>query len=210
LNAACDEAHKDGLRTLVHAYGAAAEPAVLAGCTEVEHGFLMPLSDLKLMAEHGTYFDPQAGLVFQNYFDNEEHYVPAGSPPGHFDGLRKFWPTDIEMIKAALATPGLKIVFGTDAVAGAHGHNAEEFILRVDKAGMDPMRALVSANFVAAESMNLQDQIGSIAPGMDADIIALDGSPLTDITAVRRVVFVMKDGVVYKNHTRNASSFQPQ
>ncbi len=200
LNAACDEAHKDGLRTLVHAYGPAVQATVLAGCTEVEHGMQMPLSDLKLMAAHGTYFDPQAGLVFQNYFDNAKRYdgVGAYSEEG-FDAMRKVWPSDIEMIKAAAHTPGLKIVFGTDAVAGADGHNAEEFIYRVQKAGMDPMRALVSANSVAAESMDLQNEIGAIAPGMDADIIAINGNPLTDITAVRHVVFVMKNGKVYKN-----------
>ncbi len=68
-----------------------------------------------------------------------------------------------------------------------------------ERAGEDPMRALVSANSLAAESMNLQDQIGSIAPGLQADIIAVDGNPLTDITAVRRVVFVMRSGTIYKN-----------
>jgi len=100
--------------------------------------------------------------------------------------------------KRALATKELKIVFGTDAVAGAHGHNAEEFIYRV-QAGQDPMDAMVAANSRAAESLGLQNEIGSIAPGMAADIIALDGDPLKDITAVRRVVFVMKGGKVYKN-----------
>jgi imidazolonepropionase-like amidohydrolase len=113
--------------------------------------------------------------------------------------MRKVLPSDIAMIKQALATPGLKVVFGTDAVAGAHGHNAEEFIYRVREAGEDPMRALVSANSLAAESMKLQDQVGSIAPGLQADIIAVDGDPLTDITAVRRVVFVMRSGTIYKN-----------
>jgi len=200
LNAACDEAHKDGLRTLVHAYGDAVRMAVEAGCTEVEHGMLMDLADLKLMAEHGTYFDPQAGLVQQNYFDHASQYIgtPGYTEEG-FDAMRKVLPSDIAMIKQALATPGLKVVFGTDAVAGAHGHNAEEFIYRVQRAGEDPMRALVSANSLAAESMNLEDQIGSIAPGLQADIIAVDGNPLTDITAVRRVVFVMRNGTIYKN-----------
>jgi len=200
LNAACDEAHKDGLRTLVHAYGDAVRMSVLAGCTEVEHGMLMDLADLKLMAEHGTYFDPQAGLVQNNYFDHAKEYLgtPGYTEEG-FDAMRKVLPSDVAMIKQALATPGLKVVFGTDAVAGAHGHNAEEFIYRVQQAGEDPMRALVSANSLAAESMNLQDQIGSIAPGMQADIIAVDGNPLTDITAVRRVVFVMRNGTIYKN-----------
>jgi imidazolonepropionase-like amidohydrolase len=200
LNAACDEARKDGLRTLVHAYGEAVRMSVSAGCTEVEHGMLMDLADLKLMAEHGTYFDPQAGLVQNNYFDHAKEYLgtPGYTEEG-FDAMRKVLPSDIAMIKQALATPGLKVVFGTDAVAGAHGHNAEEFIYRVRDAGEDPMRALVSANSLAAESMKLQDQVGSIAPGLQADIIAVDGEPLTDITAVRRVVFVMRSGTIYKN-----------
>jgi imidazolonepropionase-like amidohydrolase len=101
---------------------------------------------------------------------------------------------------------GLKIVFGSDALAGLHGRNAEEFINRVRDCGMDPMAALVSANSLAAEAMGMADQIGSIAPGLQADIIALDGDPLKDITAVRRVVFVMKGGVVYKHAARGATS----
>ncbi len=201
LNAACDEAKKDGLRTLVHAYGVAVKMSVLAGCTEVEHGMLMDPADLKLMADHGTYFDPQAGLVQNNYFDHAKEYLgtPGYTEEG-FDAMRKVLPSDVAMIKQALATPGLKMVFGTDAVAGAHGRNAEEFIYRVQQAGEDPMRALVSANSLAAESLNLQDQIGSITPGLQADIIAVDGNPLTDITAVRRVVFVMRSGTIYENH----------
>ena len=87
-------------------------------------------------------------------------------------------------------------------MAGAHGRNAEELIDRVRDGGQDPMAAMVSANSFAAESMDLQNEIGSIAPGLQADIIALDGNPLGDITAVRRVAFVMKGGVVYKNVAR--------
>lgn len=87
-------------------------------------------------------------------------------------------------------------------MAGAHGRNAEEFIDRVRDSGVDPMAGMVSANSVAAEALGMTDQIGSIAPGLQADIIALDGNPLEDITAVRRVVFVMKGGVVYKNVAR--------
>ena len=82
---------------------------------------------------------------------------------------------------------------------GAHGRNAEEFIYRVQAGGQTPMEALVSANALAAESVGLANRIGAIAPGLEADIIAIDGDPLTDITAVRRVVFVMKGGKIVKN-----------
>lgn len=200
LDAACDEAKKDGLRTLVHAYGSAVKEAVDAGCTEVEHGMLMPLSDLKLMADHHVFFDPQAGLVFQNYFDHEKNYLGIGGyTPEGFEAMHKVWPSDDEMFNAAVHTPGLIVVFGTDAVAGAFGHQADEFIYRVQKAGMAPMEALESANAYAAESMRLEGQIGSIAPGLDADIIGVEGDPLEDITTVRRVAFVMKGGTIYKN-----------
>lgn len=109
-----------------------------------------------------------------------------------------------ELMQRAVKTPGLKIVFGTDAVAGAHGRNAEEFIDRVRDCGVDPVAAMVSANSLGAEALGMADQIGSIAPSLQTDIIALDGDPLKDITAVRRVVFVMKGGVVYKNAARGA------
>jgi len=90
-------------------------------------------------------------------------------------------------------------VFGTDGVAGAIGRNYEEFIYRVRDGGQKPMAAIVAATSMAAQSIELGKTIGTIAPGFEADIIATDGNPLTDITAVRRVVFVMKGGKVYKN-----------
>jgi adenine deaminase len=89
-------------------------------------------------------------------------------------------------------------------LAGSHGRNAEEFIDRVRDVGVDAMSAMVSANSLGAEALGMADQIGSIAPGLQADIIALDGDPLRDITAVRRVVFVMKGGVIYKSAARGA------
>ncbi|HEX8112467.1 MAG TPA: amidohydrolase family protein [Kofleriaceae bacterium] len=199
LDAACDEAKKQGLRTLVHAYKQAVRAAALAGCTQVEHGSLATDEDLKVLADKGTYFDPQAGLVIENYLQNKDKYLGTeGYVEEGFAAMQKILPLNHDMVKRASKIPGLKIVFGTDAVAGAHGRNAEEFIDRVRDAGVDPMTALVSANALAAEAMGLADQIGSIAPGLQADIIALDGDPVKDITAVRRVVFVMKGGVVYK------------
>lgn len=203
LQAACDEARAQGLRSVVHAYKTAIRASAMAGCTEVEHGTYATDEDLRILAEHGTFFDPQVGLVIHNYLDNKAGFLGIGNyTEDGFAKMREVLPLNQEMFKHALATKGLKIVFGTDAVAGAHGRNAEEFIYRVQD-GQDPMDALIAANFRAAQSLNLQDQIGAIAPGMRADIIALDGDPLKDITAVRRVVFVMKGGKVYKNVPRD-------
>lgn len=203
LNAACDEGRKQGLRTLVHAFRDAVRAATLAGCTEVEHGLGASDDDLKLMAEHGTYLDPQAGLLLETYLRYKDSYL---APPYYteegFAAMKELIPAHQEFIKRALRVPGLKIVYGTDAVAGAHGRNAEDFIYRVRDCGVDPMAAMVSANSLDAEALSMADQIGAIAPGLQADIIALDGDPLKDITAVRRVVFVMKGAVVYLNGAR--------
>jgi imidazolonepropionase-like amidohydrolase len=207
LSAACDEARKQGLRTLVHAYKDAVRAATLAGCTEIEHGVLATDDDLKLMAEKGTYLDPQAGLVWENYLANRERFVGTPGFPNSlegFAGMQSLIPIYHEFMRRAMKIQGLKIVFGTDALAGAHGRNAEEFIDRVRDVGIDPMEAMVSANSLGARALGMADQIGSIAPGLQADIIALDGDPLKDIAAVRRVVFVMKGGIVYKNVARGA------
>jgi imidazolonepropionase-like amidohydrolase len=207
LNAACDEAKNQRLRTLVHAYRDAVRAATVAGCTQVEHGLGATDEDLKLMAERGTYFDPQAGMLLENYLLYKARF--AGTPyfpatPEGFAPMAEILPMNHELLQRARKVPGLKIVFGTDAVAGMHGRNAEEFIDRVRDCGVDAMSAMVSANSLAAEALGMSDRIGSIANGMEADLIALDGDPRKDITAVRRVAFVMKGGVVYKNVARTA------
>ena len=205
LNAACDEAKKQGLRSLVHAFRDAVRAATLAGCTEVEHGLGASDDDLKLMAERGTYLDPQAGLLLETYLQYKDRYL---APPYYteegFAAMPALIPAHQELIRRATHIPGLKIVYGTDAVAGAHGRNAEDFIYRVRNSGVDPMVAMISANSLGAEALGMADKIGSVAPGLQADIIALDGDPLKDITAVRRVVFVMKGGIVYKHSARGA------
>ena len=205
LNAACDEAKKQGLRTIVHAYKDAVRAATLAGCTQIEHGTMATDDDLKLMAAKGTYLDPQAGLVIENYLLNKEKFLgtPGYTAEG-FAAMEKVLSLNHELVRRAVKIPGLKIVFGTDALAGSHGRNAEEFIDRVRDGAMNPMAALVSANALGAEAMGMSAEIGSITPSLQADIIALDGDPLKDITAVRRVVFVMKGGIVYKHTARRA------
>lgn len=209
LNAVCDEAKKLGVRTHVHAYRDAVPAATLAGCTQIEHGVGATDDDLKLMVERGTYLDPQAGALYENFILHKSRY--AGTPffaqteEGVVEAYRTAIQMSQEFLRRALKIKGLKIVFGSDALAGLHGRNAEEFINRVRDCGMEPMAALVSAQSVAAESLGMADQIGALAPGLQADIIALDGDPLKDIPAVRRVVFVMKGGVVDKNVARGRS-----
>ena len=200
LAAACGEAKAQGLRSVVHAYKTAIRSAVLAGCTTIEHGTFATDDDLKLMAEKGTWFDPQVRLVIQNYLDHKKEFLGFGNYTEEgFKQMQEALLLNADLFRRALKTPGLKIIFGTDAVAGAHGHNAEEFIYRVKDAGEDPMHTMTAATSLAAESLGLGDQIGRIAIGYQADIIAIEGDPLKDITAVRRVVFVMKEGKVVKN-----------
>jgi imidazolonepropionase-like amidohydrolase len=210
LRAACGEAKAHGRRAVVHAHAAeAARRAVRAGCTTIEHGVLLDDATLDLMAEHGTFFDPNLHLVFQNYFDNKPRFLGIDNYTEEgFAHMQRAVPLALEVFKHALRRPRLRVVFGTDAVAGAFGRNWEELIYRVQVGGQSPMAALVSATSLAAQSLNLADSIGTIAPGLQADLIAVDGNPLQDITAMRRVVFVMKGGKVY-HRTSNAASSPP-
>jgi imidazolonepropionase-like amidohydrolase len=201
IMAACGEAKAQGLRTLVHVYSSHAIVTVSqAGCTSVEHGTLISDEALQFLAAHGTYFDPNIGVVAQNYVLNKAKFIGvSGFTEESLKGTEtRLIPASLEMFKRALATKGLKIVFGTDAVAGAHGRNVEELIYRVEEGGQTPQAAILSGTSLSAESMSMGDKIGSLAPGMQADIIAVAGDPLADITALRRVVFVMKSGKVYK------------
>ena len=201
IAAACGEAKAQGLRTLVHVYSSHAIMTVSqAGCTSIEHGTLISDEALQFLAAHGTYFDPNIGVVAQNYVLNKAKFIGvSGFTEESLKGTEtRLIPASLEMFKRALATKGLKIVFGTDAVAGAHGHNVEELIYRVQQGGQTTQAAIVSGTSLSAESISMADKIGSLAPGMEADMIAVDGDPLADITALRRVVFVMKSGKVYK------------
>jgi imidazolonepropionase-like amidohydrolase len=201
LNALCGEATAQGMRTMVHAHSSESITAsVLAGCNQIEHGVFANDAVLKLMADHHVYFDPQVCLVFRNYLDNRAKYEGIGNyNEAGFAAMEKALPLAADVYKRAIHTPGLKVIFGTDAVAGAHGRNAEELVCRVQAGGQSPIAAITGATSLTAESMHLQDQIGTIAPNMQADIIAVRGDPTKDITALRNVVFVMKGGRVYKN-----------
>ena len=199
INAACGEAKAVGLRSVVHAHSSdGATAAVNAGCTAIEHGTFLDDATLDLMARKGVYFDPNF-LVLHNYLENKPGFQGIGNYNEEgFAAMEKGLPLVADVIKRARAHH-VKIVLGTDAVAGSHGRNAEEFIYRVKDGGEKPMDVLMSGTSVAAESLGMADKIGSIAEGMQADLVAVQGNPLDDITAVRRVRFVMKAGKVYKN-----------
>ncbi|MCG6954409.1 MAG: amidohydrolase family protein [Gemmatimonadetes bacterium] len=201
LAALCGEAQAQGLRTLVHAHSdASVRAAVGAGCTQIEHGIFVADSTLKLMGDTGTRFDPQCGLVFHNYLDNWSHFDGIGNYNAEGKAsMEKGIGLALDVFKRALAVPGLQLAYGTDAVAGAHGHEAEDMVCLVNEVGADPMRVLELATSVNAKSLGMEDRIGTIAPGMAADLVAVAGNPLEDITAVRNVRFVMKGGKVYRN-----------
>ena len=201
LDAACGEAKALGLRSAVHSHGIqSTRRAVTAGCTSIEHGALLDAETLRFVAEHGTYFDPNLDLVFRNYFENKARFLGIGNYTEEgFRQMEKAVPLALAMFKEALKVPNLKLVFGTDALAGSHGRNFQELIYHVDKGGQAPMDAIVSATSRAAESLRLGDQIGTLAPGFEADLIATDGDPSQDIRALERVVFVMKGGRVIRN-----------
>jgi basic amino acid/polyamine antiporter, APA family len=201
IQAACDEAKRSGKRTWVHAHAAdAIRAAASAGCFAVTHGSQATDAEFKLMAERGTFFEPNIGLVSQNYLENKARYFGVGNyDAAGFAFMEQGIPRKLAMFRRALAQPGLKLIMGTDATAGAHGQNAREIVYRVQTAGQPPMDAIVAATSLAAEALGLKDRVGSLAPGMDADLVAVDGDPLRDITALQRVVFVMKGGKVYRN-----------
>jgi len=201
INAACGEAKKLGLRAAVHAHSSdGARLSVEAGCTSIEHGTFLDDATLKLLADRGVYFDPNF-LVLHNYLDNRAKFLGIGNYNEEgFAYMEKGLPLVSDVLKRARKA-NVKVVLGTDAVAGSHGRNAEEFIYRVKDGGDKPMDALISGTSMAAESLRMGDKIGSLAPGMEADIVAVQGNPIDDITSVRNVVFVMKHGKVFKNST---------
>src|SRR5262249_25258890 len=181
----CGEANALGMRTMVHAHSPESIAAsVNAGCRQIEHGVFANDEVLKLMADKGVSFDPNIGVVLQNYLRNKSKYLGIGNYNEEgFAYMEKGLAINAAMIKKAIATPRLMLVLGTDAVAGAHGHNADEIVERVKQGNQKPMDAIVSATSVSAKSLGLDTTIGTLAPGYEADLVGLRGDPLTDITA---------------------------
>jgi imidazolonepropionase-like amidohydrolase len=199
MDAICGEAKAQGLRTLVHAHSPESIIAsVKAGCTEIEHGAFADDAAMKAMKDANVFFDPNIGLVLQNYIENKDKYMGSGNfNEEGFAFMEKAVPTMGPVFNRALKA-GLRMPLGTDAVAGAHGQNAREAIARVQAGGQTPIDAIISATSLAAESMKLGGQLGSLKVGYEADIVAINGDPVKDITKLRDVAFVMKGGRVFK------------
>jgi imidazolonepropionase-like amidohydrolase len=199
LDAACGEAKALGLRTLVHAHGPdSIIAAVKAGCTQIEHGALADEAAIKAMKDANVFFDPNIGLVMQNYIENKDKYMGSGNfNEEGFAYMEKAVPTLGPGFNKALKA-GIRMPLGTDAVAGAHGQNAREAIARVNAGGQRPMDAIVSATSLAAESLGLGNEIGALAVGYEADIVAVSGDPARDIAKLRDVTFVMKGGRLFR------------
>ena len=199
--AACSEAKALGKRIWVHAHAASAVRAsAVAGCTAITHGSQITDAEAELMAARGTYFEPQTGLLLQNYLENKAHYLGIGNyNEAGFKFMEEGIPLNDAVFKMSLKHKGLKMTMGTDAVAGAHGRNANEVIHRVKVLGQPAMDGIIGVTSLNAEAMGIADKVGSLAPGMEADLIVVAGDPTSDITALQRVVFVMKGGKVYRN-----------
>ena len=207
LEAACGEARAQGLPSVVHLHRSdALRLAADAGCSQVEHGWLLEPGDIEVFAESGMYLGNQIDLLFRNYAERGDRFAGVrGYTMEGFANLQAARPGALEVFRQAAATPGVRIVYSTDANAGSHGANTDELVAYVQQGGQDPMDAVVSATSLAAESVGMQDRIGTIAVGFEADVIALDGDPLADPAALGRVVFVMRGGRIYRNDPPRSS-----
>lgn len=189
-DAVCSEARALGLRVLVHAHSPESIGVALkAGATGIEHGFLADDASFQAMAAARVYFDPTMSAPL---LDAGLPGMPDDRRPG-YERLRIQLPV---VFRQALAA-GLRMPLGSDAAGFRLGRNAEELVMRT-AAGQKPMDAIISATSLAAESLRMEKTIGTLAPGYEADLIAVPGDPLQDITAVQRVTFVMKGGKVFK------------
>lgn len=195
LKAIMDTAHAMGRQVTAHAHGADGVNAALrAGVDSIEHGTFSNSESFRLFKRNGAYLVPTilAGVTVAELADDPDSFLP---PPVR-EKAKQVGPQILEMTKAAHKA-GVKIAFGTDTGVSKHGDNAREFSLLVE-AGMTPMQAIRAATVVAAQHLGHYDKFGSIEAGKSADIIAVDGDPLADVTELEDVDFVMKEGVAYK------------
>jgi imidazolonepropionase-like amidohydrolase len=188
-------AHMMGRKTTAHAHGADGMKAALrAGVDGIEHGTFMDEEVMETMLRRGTFYVPTtlAGVTVAEYATTHDFMPPAIKEKALTVGTKI-----LDTLRRGHEA-GLRVAFGTDTAVSPHGQNAREFELMV-QAGMSPMECIVAATVTAAEHIGQSKSLGSIESGKAADIIATRASPLDDIAELRKVKFVMRDGVVYKN-----------
>jgi imidazolonepropionase-like amidohydrolase len=197
MKALCDEAHMWGKKVCAHAHGTEGiKMAVRAGVSSVEHCSLIDDEGMALMKEKGVYMVPTIYAV--DYII--ETFGAKGFPPKIIEKAKKLRIQKNECFKKAVKA-GVKIAYGTDASVIPNGWNAKDFKYMVEY-GMTPMQAIQSATMAAADLLDWKTKVGSLATGKFADIIAVQGNPIENITILENVKFVMKDGVIYKNQTK--------
>jgi imidazolonepropionase-like amidohydrolase len=195
-------AHDYGFTVAAHAHGAEGiRRAVVGGVDSIEHGTFMDDADMKLMKQHGTWYVP---TIIAGKYVEEKAAIPGYYPPQVAAKARRVGPI-IQQTAGRAYRAGVKIAFGTDAAVYPHGENAREFVYMVE-AGIPPAYALQAATTHAAELLHQQADLGSVAAGKYADIVAVHGDPLQDIAVMQTVDFVMKAGTVYR---RNGSEVRP-
>lgn len=194
VRAICETAKDYGMIVAAHAHGdEGMQRAVIGGVTTIEHGTKMSYKTMDLMKQYGTYFVPTitAGKAVAENAKIDGFYPEIIVPKALEIGPK------IQSTFAKAYKRGVKIAFGTDAGVFPHGQNAKEFGYMVE-VGMPPMEAIQSATITNAKVLGLADKLGQIKPNFVADIVATDSNPLQDISAMERISFVMKDGVIYK------------
>ncbi|MEE8278177.1 MAG: amidohydrolase family protein [Thermoanaerobaculia bacterium] len=195
LRAVVETARDYGFHVAAHAHGAEGmKRAIRAGVQSIEHGTYMDAEAMELMKQHDTFYVP---TILAGVWVAEKAQVEGFFPEVVRSKAAAIGP-QIQETFAQAYKAGVKIAFGTDTGVSAHGDNAREFRYMVE-AGMPPMEAVQSATVVAAELLGLEDRLGSVEEGKIADLIAVRGDPLEDITRLEKVAFVMKEGVVYKS-----------
>jgi imidazolonepropionase-like amidohydrolase len=194
MKAIVTDAHRLGRKVAAHAHGAEGiRWASMAGVDSIEHGSYIDDAAITEMKKNGTYLVPTLYLM-DWFFENAEK---IGTPPDLIAKGREVMPAARKNVARAFAA-GVKVGFGTDAAVYPHGLNAHEFAVMV-KLGLTPLHAIQSATINDADLLGWSDKVGTIEPGKWADIIAVDGDPLVDVTTLERVKFVMKGGEVVKN-----------
>jgi imidazolonepropionase-like amidohydrolase len=194
LQALIDETHRLGKKTGCHVYGGEGQRnAIIAGCDTIEHGFGLDQEQINMMVAKHLYYDPTLVRYIEPYMDDNDERSTGGK--------FRIIPIFEHAVATASATKGIKVMMGSgaDGSTYAHGTQALDFEALVKFGGLTPVRAIQAATTINAEVLGWQDKIGTIEKGKFADLIAVSGDPLADITELQRVKFVMKGGKVIKN-----------